>query len=166
MILAIMKNTKLRKVFKSIMKPTPDSRTKATLGRVVALLSIALFSSTLTVHSAEDITDAKSSKYATKLGKQIAKITDVQKLIESASNGDKYQAQHYSIIRLGELEDAAGAPVLWSLVENPKIREDVRVLATKSLGQISSPEYFEKLNFGPCLNEKYALFSGCNVFNF
>jgi len=22
----------------------------------------------------------------------------------------------------------------------------------------SSPEYFEKLNFGPCLNEKYALF--------
>ena len=56
-------------------------------------------------------------------------------------------------VKAGFRAKGYGQTLVETAVEEARFRGIRQILVVTS-----SPEYFEKLNFGPCLNEKYALF--------
>lgn len=57
------------------------------------------------------------------------------------------------IVKEGYRQKGYGEKLVGCAVTEARIRNIRQILVVTS-----NPEYFEKLNFGPCLNEKYALF--------
>lgn len=56
-------------------------------------------------------------------------------------------------VRAGHRGEGIGRLLIERAISEAKARNIRQILVVTS-----SPEYFEKLDFGPCLNEKYALF--------
>ena len=57
------------------------------------------------------------------------------------------------VVKDGYRHKGYGEAMVSAAVESARSRKIRQIMVITS-----SPEYFEKLNFGPCLNEKYALF--------
>ena len=57
------------------------------------------------------------------------------------------------VVKDGYRHKGYGERMVGSAVEEARSRNIRQIMVVTS-----NPEYFEKLNFGPCLNEKYALF--------
>ena len=108
---------------------------------------VASYPQQLLPRSAEDFKDLKETTWVTEEDGQIVGCATLEVY------SPKICEIRTVVVKDGYRHKGYGERMVGCAVSEARSRNIRQIMVVTS-----SPEYFEKLNFGPCLNEKYALF--------